>query len=137
MTITCILADKSKVAAHDAIDKRVRPQIIYAIKSRVTALNKGKVERVIAAGAGSCWTPFLQSQRELWEGLKKNSPNLAKLTDMQALYQCAPFLISGSQENKNKFLDILKRDLGAAQTSYTNYDFGRIQITAGGELDLG
>jgi hypothetical protein len=134
MTITCILTDGSKVAAHDAVYKRVKPHIIYVLKAKMKFLGK-KAERVIAAGAGSAWTPSMQSQTELFGGMARADPSVKNLSDLQALNLMEGFLVS---RNQDKFRDFLSRDLGVPKdkTEFTNHDFGSISVSAEGELNV-
>ncbi len=133
MTITCILNDGTKVAAHDAIWLRVAPHIFKAILGKI---NSRKITKVIAAGAGSCWTPQMNSQQNLSDTLSKNDPNWAKRKWDDQLEEMKPFLVSG---NTDKFKQVLAWhfNVSVSAVEYHNYDFGRIQIGADGTPTFG
>jgi hypothetical protein len=133
MTITCILKDGGKVAAHDGVFERVKPYIFQALKGK---LNKRSVVRVVAAGSGSCWTPLMKSQQDLANNLAKNDPTWKGKSWEDQLGMMEPFLVSKNVDNFKQILswhfDIAKSDI-----EYKNYDVGTIQITSGGALKTG
>jgi hypothetical protein len=133
MTITCLLADGSKVAAHDAIFQRVQPQIFTALKGQIAGR---AVSKVITAGAGSMWTPRMTSQTQLSNEFAKNDSTWASRSWDKQLAQMEPFLISSNPEH---FRQILAWQFGVelASVSYTKYDEGRIQISPNGTLQTG
>lgn len=133
MTITCILADGQKVAAHDGVFERVNPHIFKALKGK---LNKRSVARILAAGSGSCWTPRMGSQTELSDSFAKNDPHWKDKGWETQLNMMAPFLVS---KNVDNFKQILSWHFGVSKSDieYKNFDGGQIQITSEGALKTG
>lgn len=133
MTITCILEDGVKVAAHDGVFERVKPHIFKALKGK---LNKRSVARIVVAGSGSCWTPRMGSQQDLASSFVKNDPKFGGKSWEEQLKMMKPFLVSKNVDNFKQILswtfDVPKSDI-----EYENYDEGRIQITSGGALKTG
>lgn len=135
MTITCILessgaSEINKLAAHDGVFERVKPHIFEALKGR---LEGRKVARIIAAGGGSYWSPEMKSQSELWAAATSNKPVLSKTNYAGQLDILSPLLIS---KNVDAFIKELARqfDVNLNAISFKNWDEGRVQITAAGEL---
>lgn len=133
MTITCCLSDGSKVAAHDGVFQRVQPHIFKALKGKLTSR---KVSRVIAAGSGSCWTHRMESVAQLSENFAKNDPHWKEKGWETQLSMMAPFLVSKSVDNFKQIL-AWQFDVSKSDVSFTKYDEGRIQVSAGGEVTTG
>ena len=133
MTISCILDDGSKIAAHDAIFKRVQPQILFALKERVPA--DRQIARVIAAGAGTCWTPTMESQQELASGMSKADPSFKEQSWQEQDRLMFPNMIT---RNVARFTEVLSRDLGVAAGAVEFRDVaeGKIKLNPDGTLEV-
>jgi hypothetical protein len=131
MTITCILEDGGKVAAHDAIYQRVSPHIFEALKRK---LDNRKVARVVAAGSGSCWTPEMQSQAELADSFQRNSGTFAQKSQLDQLADMAPHLVSRNVEHFKRKLAL---KFGTESVEFTDFDDGRIWIDREGHVHTG
>lgn len=133
MTISCILDDGSKIAAHDAVFKRVQPQIVFALKGRVPAGRH--ITRVIAAGAGTCWTPTMESQQELASGMSKADPSFKEQSWQEQDRLMFPNMIT---RNVARFTEVLSRDLGvdAGAVEFRDVAEGKIKLNPDGTLEV-
>jgi hypothetical protein len=133
MTITCLLDDGHKVAAHDAVFERVTPHIFTALKQKIGSRT---VSKVLAAGAGSCWTWDMRSQADLSQTLAQTVPGWSQSPWTAQLKNMEGYLIS---RNIASFKKKLAETFGVSvdKVEYQLYDEGAIQVLSIGVLKVG
>ncbi len=133
MTITCLLDDGHKVAAHDAVFQRVTPHIFTALKQQIGTRT---VSKVLAAGAGSCWTWDMRSQADLSDSLSQTVPGWNQAPWATQLKNMEGYLISRNIANfRKKLADTF--GVSVDKVEYQLYDEGKIQVLSIGVLKTG
>jgi len=123
MTLTCVLADGSKVAGHlsQANYVGVIPGMLAGIAGRT-------VNKVIAAGTFGAWTPNLEDQATFIQNHYQGQPPATNLQLLHDFEQLRPFAV----DHMPQFRGFLQVTFGCGTIRTVNFDEGSISVNAAG-----
>lgn len=123
MTLTCILADGSKVAGHlsQANYVGVVPGMLVGIAGRT-------VSKVIAAGTFGAWTPNLEDQATFIQNHYHGIPPATDLQLLRDFERLRPF----AAHHKPQLRLFLQGTFGCATIRDVDFDEGAISVNAAG-----
>lgn len=137
MTVTCILADGSKVAGHAW--QFGYDHILSSIKSKLSGRT---VSEILVAGVGGVWTPDFENQATMMVRYKKaNSiPESAEVMEHMGWrgaegYESLAQALSpySAASDTSAFTSHIGSELGGS-ASFTESSAGTIKVTADGDL---
>jgi hypothetical protein len=123
MTLTCVLADRSKVAGH--LSQANYAGVIAGMQARIAGRT---VTKVIAAGTFGAWTPNLEDQATFIQRHYRGQPPATDLQLLQDFERLRPFAV----DHMLQFRVFLQGAFGCGTIRTVNFDEGSISVNAAG-----